>query len=309
TLTSLQKTDSSKQSSSVSSDFACKFLIMENVSPAVDEVTSMMNVKSHHEESNDLLSTRIGYATRTALKSCTKDFEKKVQEERKLYIDRDHDVKDKDEDSSAGSDRGLKKQKTGKDVEPPKGTKAKESQVHLKAPRGDAEDQPNVKTTLMDEWFKKLNKPPTPDRPWNDGKSIDSIPSQKWISNITKARQPPHTFDELMSTPIDFSAYVMHNLKIDNQTQEILKNPEGHEYPFDLSKPLSLIEAQGRQVVPADYFFNNDLEYLKDQTLHKFKEGDFPRLNQPDIKDLLLFLVQKKLSNLEQDVIFDLDVA
>ncbi|GJZ79450.1 hypothetical protein Tco_0644287 [Tanacetum coccineum] len=40
-------------------------------------------------------------------------------------------------------------------------------------------------------------------------------------------------------------------------------NPEDHEYPFDLSKPLSLIEAQGRQVVPADYFFNNDLEYLK----------------------------------------------
>ncbi|GKF46973.1 hypothetical protein Tco_0136775, partial [Tanacetum coccineum] len=77
----------------------------------------------------------------------------------------------------------------------------------------------------------------------------------------------------LMSTPIDFSAYVMHNL-----TQEILvwpainllkgtcksfmeleyhfeecykavtdqldwNNPEGHEYPFDLSKPLPLIEA------------------------------------------------------------------
>nr|GFC04949.1 hypothetical protein [Tanacetum cinerariifolium] len=40
-------------------------------------------------------------------------------------------------------------------------------------------------------------------------------------------------------------------------------NPEGHEYPFELSKPLPLIEAQGRQVVPADYFFNNDLEYLK----------------------------------------------
>ncbi|GJT31382.1 hypothetical protein Tco_0911657 [Tanacetum coccineum] len=40
-------------------------------------------------------------------------------------------------------------------------------------------------------------------------------------------------------------------------------NPEGHEYPFDLSKPPPLIEVQGRQVVPADYFFNNDLEYLK----------------------------------------------
>ncbi|GJS35821.1 hypothetical protein Tco_0534203 [Tanacetum coccineum] len=36
---------------------------------------------------DDLLSTRIRYATRTALESYTKEFEKKAQEERKLYID------------------------------------------------------------------------------------------------------------------------------------------------------------------------------------------------------------------------------
>ncbi|GKB64081.1 hypothetical protein Tco_0920267 [Tanacetum coccineum] len=42
--------------------------------------------------------------------------------------------------------------------------------------------------------------------------------------------------------------------------------------------------------------------------LYKFKEGDFPRLNLRDIEDLLLFLAQKKLSNLEKDVIFDLNV-
>nr|GEU47003.1 hypothetical protein [Tanacetum cinerariifolium] len=47
----------------------------------------------------------------------------------------------------------------------------------------------------------------------------------------------------------------------------------------------------------------------EDQTLHEFKEGDFSRLNLCDIKDLLLLLVQNKLSNLEQDVIFDLNVA
>nr|GFB16623.1 hypothetical protein [Tanacetum cinerariifolium] len=113
-----------------------------------------------------------------------------------------------------------------------------------------------------------------------------------------KERQPPCMFEELMGTPIDFLAYVMNRLKIDSLTQEILVrptfnmlkgtcksfakleyhfkecykavndqldwyNPEGREYPFDLSKPLSLIEDQGHQVVPADYFINNDLEYLK----------------------------------------------
>ncbi|GJX19696.1 hypothetical protein Tco_0222373 [Tanacetum coccineum] len=37
-------------------------------------------------------------------------------------------------------------------------------------------------------------------------------------------------------------------------------NLEGQEYPFDLSKSLPLIEVQDSQVVPVDYFINNDLE-------------------------------------------------
>ncbi|GJY33568.1 hypothetical protein Tco_0418037 [Tanacetum coccineum] len=544
TLTSSQKTDSFKQSSSVSSDFNSKFLILENVPPAVDEVASMINVKSHHEESStqapsllivhlttpsptptavptttsipalpdfsslfgfdqrvstleaelsqlkqaghsaqllesvkyqlptmvdDLLSIRIGHATRTALESYSKDFEKKAQEERKsdfatpviqstinkslenvvlaksssqpkstyeaaesltefelkkILLDKmersesyktAHEHKelyeglvisynlDKDLFSSYGNAYLLKRDRDDKDKDEDLSPKSSGKYVQADEPLfetadivmpqdqgGDTEDQPNIKTTPMDD-----------------------CPPQKWISNIAKARQPPRMFDELMSTPINFSTYVMHNLKIDNLTQEILvgtafnllkgtcksfveleyhfeecykavtdqldwNNPEGHEYPFDLSKPLSLIEAQGRQVVPADYFFNNDLKYLKggsssrkyttsttktkaakydniegikdmvlevskhdvfsrkriivvthvkvmkwygygyleeiiirreDQTLHKFKEGDFPRLNLHDIEDVLLLLVQKKLSNLEQDVIFDLNIA
>ncbi|GJR73683.1 hypothetical protein Tco_0086048 [Tanacetum coccineum] len=50
TLTSSQKTKSSKQSSSVSFDFASKFLILDNVPPVVDEVASMMNVTNHQKE-------------------------------------------------------------------------------------------------------------------------------------------------------------------------------------------------------------------------------------------------------------------
>nr|GFA15875.1 hypothetical protein [Tanacetum cinerariifolium] len=41
------------------------------------------------------------------------------------------------------------------------------------------------------------------------------------------------------------------------------KNPEGDRYPFDLSKPLPLQGPQGHRTVVVDYFFNNDLEYLK----------------------------------------------
>ncbi|GJV77414.1 hypothetical protein Tco_1508998 [Tanacetum coccineum] len=52
TLTSSQKTESFKQSSSVSSNFSSKFLILDNAPPVVDEVASMMNVKNRQEESS-----------------------------------------------------------------------------------------------------------------------------------------------------------------------------------------------------------------------------------------------------------------
>ncbi|GJX15871.1 hypothetical protein Tco_0216703 [Tanacetum coccineum] len=197
---------------------------------------------------------------------------------------RDREDKDKDGYPPVRSDQWLKKQKTRKDFEPSRGSKSKESKSSLskglQAQRchlnqgddlGNTNDQPNVEAALKDDWFKKPERPSTPDSYWNTTKTIDFIPPQTWISKIAKAEKPPLTSDELMSTPIDFSTYVMNNLKIENLIQEHLAvtnrlnwtNPEGHEYPFDLSKPLPLIEDQGCQVVPANYFINNDLVYQK----------------------------------------------
>ncbi|GKB57686.1 hypothetical protein Tco_0913872, partial [Tanacetum coccineum] len=380
TLTSLQKTKSSKQSSSVSSDFASKFLILENVPQTIDEVASMMNVKSHQEESStqapsiftipetaipktatthativpptismitplpqlmtptpapitastttlisalpdfsslfgfdqrvstletelsqlkqadlsaqvlkfvksqlptmidELLSTRIRYATRTALESYTKEFEKKAQEERKLYIDVvEKSVKDiiKDEvkttslvdfelkkilidkleknksyraaeehknlydalnksyqpdkdlfdsyDSQSSSSKGTKSQskssgKSGQAEELVFETADTEMSHDQRDDMGNTEDQPNVETTSKHDWFKKPERPPTPDPDWNVGKQIDFRPPHTWINQIAKAEKLILSFDELMSTPIDFSAFFMNHLKIDNLT-------------------------------------------------------------------------------------------
>ncbi|GJX78245.1 hypothetical protein Tco_0325056 [Tanacetum coccineum] len=228
-----------------------------------------------------------------------------------VTLKRGRDDQDKDEYPSAGSDQGMKRRKSSKDVEPSKGSKSKESKSsssskgtqsqpkslgktkHVEEPKfevadtemqqdqgnesGHIDDQPDNEAAPKHDWFQKPNKPPTPDRSWNKSKSVDFRPPRKWISTIAKARQPPRTFDELMGTPIDFSAYVMNRLKIDNLTQEILvglafnllkgscksfaeleyhfkecykavndrldwHNPEGHEYLFNLNKPLSLIK-------------------------------------------------------------------
>ncbi|GKA04833.1 hypothetical protein Tco_0683953 [Tanacetum coccineum] len=47
----------------------------------------------------------------------------------------------------------------------------------------------------------------------------------------------------------------------------------------------------------------------QDDVLYKFREGDFKRLRHEDIEDMLLLLVQDKLTNLNVDERFALNVA
>nr|GFD28817.1 hypothetical protein [Tanacetum cinerariifolium] len=101
-----------------------------------------------------------------------------------------------------------------------------------------------------------------------------------------------------MDTPVDFSAFLMNQLKVDTLTPELLAGPtyklrkgsykslvklefflkevykattdqldwnnlEGHQYPHNLLKPLPLIpNSRGRHVILFYHFINNDLEYL-----------------------------------------------
>nr|GFC25835.1 hypothetical protein [Tanacetum cinerariifolium] len=58
-----------------------------------------------------------------------------------------------------------------------------------------------------------------------------------------------------------------------------------------------------------DYGYLEEIVVRRDDNeLYKFKEVDFPRLNLCDIEDMLLLLVQKKLSNLDIDDRYDLGV-
>ncbi|GJV56869.1 hypothetical protein Tco_1457874 [Tanacetum coccineum] len=47
----------------------------------------------------------------------------------------------------------------------------------------------------------------------------------------------------------------------------------------------------------------------RDDQLYRFREGDFKRLHRQDIEDMLLLLVQGKLTNLNLDERFALNVA
>ncbi|GKA81132.1 hypothetical protein Tco_0787824 [Tanacetum coccineum] len=73
---------------------------------------------------------------------------------------------------------------------------------------GKTDETPSVKADPKD-WLKKLKRPPTPDPEWNTSKTVDDGPTQNWLSDLTKAEKPSKMFNELMSTPIDFTTFVL----------------------------------------------------------------------------------------------------
>ncbi|GKA21092.1 hypothetical protein Tco_0701081 [Tanacetum coccineum] len=199
-----------------------------------------------------------------------------------ISFKRRRDEEDKDEEPSAGSNQGSKRRRAGKEPESTRVTK----------------DQPDEETSQLPNWFQKPAKPPTPHCDWNKTLHDAHRPVQPWLSSLAQMEDPRELFNELMDTPLDFSAFVMNRIKVDTLTPELLagptfelmkgsckslveleyffeevykattdqlgwNNPEGQQYPHDLQKPLLVIpNSRGRRVIPFNHFINNDLAYL-----------------------------------------------
>ncbi|GJV86629.1 hypothetical protein Tco_1530567 [Tanacetum coccineum] len=109
---------------------------------------------------------------------------------------------------------------------------------------------------------------PTPDREWH----------------LTKT-----------STSHRFSDFMINRLKIDHLTQDLLTGPT-----YDLIKAQESVAVISIKIMK--FFGYSHLEEItvrrQDDVLYKFREGDFKRLRRQDIEDMLLLLVQGKLTNL-----------
>ncbi|GJY96733.1 hypothetical protein Tco_0513643 [Tanacetum coccineum] len=251
-----------------------------------------------------------------------------------FMLKRSQDDKDKDQDPSTRSDQGTKRRKSSKDVESSRDLKSKESKStssskELKLCQGNNDEQPNDEAASKVDQFKKPEQPLTPDPDWNKRQHVDFRPPQTWITNIARAENPPTSLDELMDTPIDFFMFVMNRINIINLTQELLVGPAFNllkgtcksrtelEYHFEeyfkaTTKRLNWhnLKVTSLKIKKRyDYDHLDEIEVRReDQQLYKFKEGDFPRLRLQDIEDMLLLLVQQKLTNLTIDKRFDLNV-
>ncbi|GJT60154.1 hypothetical protein Tco_1003687 [Tanacetum coccineum] len=115
------------------------------------------------------------------------------------------------------------------------------------------------------DWFKPPPRPETPGPDWNIVKTIDDALEQSWFKEMIQAEKPLLMFDELMST---CKSCVKLEYNIEECYRDLTDqlnwiNPEGHKSPVDMSKPLPLKDKEGRLTIPIEFFFNNDLEYLK----------------------------------------------
>nr|GEY21318.1 hypothetical protein [Tanacetum cinerariifolium] len=260
--------------------------------------------------------------------------------------------KDKDEDLSTGSDKVLKKINTSKNAEPSK--EEREFKVAGSDMPQDQEENPNN----------------------DDEEPKGKVASKRLAFKLLKG---------ISSNYVEFEYDFKECYKALSE-KLYWDNPEGGDYPFDLTKPLRLVMNGNRQMVPVDYFFNNDLKYLQgeiltmayttsltktkdaqydlpnikdmvpniwspvkvvydkyalwgishwrdqltrvevmrkhgyeylkeivvqrtDNDLYKCKKRDFLRLCMNDIEDMLLPVVQNRLTNLLGDDVFDFSIA
>ncbi|GJV62941.1 hypothetical protein Tco_1473769, partial [Tanacetum coccineum] len=206
-----------------------------------------------------------------------------------VLFKRCRDDEDEDKEPSTGSNRGSKRRRAGKEPESTSAPKEKTSKssgkskegskshhtstgkfaqaeepihtdkdleepTHQEFDTGFTEDQPIDETTQHHDWFQKPTKPPTPDRDWNKTLPAAHGLIQPWISSLARKEDTRDSFNELIDTPLDFSAFVMNRLKVDTLTPKLLA-----------SLTFKLMKGSCKSLVELEYFLEEVYKETTDQ--------------------------------------------
>nr|GEY12922.1 hypothetical protein [Tanacetum cinerariifolium] len=213
---------------------------------------------------------------------------------------RDEDA-DKDEEPSAGPERGSKRRREGKEPEsasaPSKSAAAEEptqTTFEMEEParpefETGADDQPIIESSQHPKWFSQQQKPPTPDRDWN--KTLPAIHRsiQLWISDLAKQTDSRSSFNELMDTPLDFFNFLINRLN-GRKRQQFYSFAVNRESARDVYSKRRIIVVTKLKIVEWHNYKHLDWITMRkdDDKIYKFKEGNFKRLHIQDIEDMLL---------------------
>nr|GEV30310.1 putative reverse transcriptase domain-containing protein [Tanacetum cinerariifolium] len=125
------------------------------------------------------------------------------------------DDADKDEEPSAGPDRGSKRRREGN--EPESANAPTETATRSTGRLPVRWKSPHIQSLTQ--------KPPSLDCNWNKTVSAIYGSIQPWISELAKQTDSRSSFNERMDTPLDFSNFLINQLKVDTLTPELLAGP------------------------------------------------------------------------------------
>ncbi|GJY95159.1 hypothetical protein Tco_0511520 [Tanacetum coccineum] len=297
-----------------------------------------------------------------------------------------------DKDIFESYDRGTKRRKSSKDAESSRDSRSKEKKssstskdasqsqhkhsskyAHAEDPShivddsvvqqdqefdtGNNDEQPADKEVTKDDWFKKPERPPTPDSDWNkrqhgkpypfdlskplplirDHRGRQIIPQDFFINNdleylkggdLSRRYSTYVTKTKAATYEIKWIKDLVHNLwsllKViyDKHAYWGISHwgpKRQHFYGFAANMTSSKDVYSRKRIITVtrlsimkkyNYGHLEEIEvYREDQKLYKFREGDFPRLRLQDIEDMLLLLVQQKLTNLTINERYALNVV
>ncbi|GJR51336.1 hypothetical protein Tco_1401857 [Tanacetum coccineum] len=227
-----------------------------------------------------------------------------------------NEVKNQLPKPTAGSDQGKKKKRKGKDSDPPKDYQASSSKKGKPLAKTSKDDKPvdaneNITEHIQERMlFQGIISSRTPipqletlDPEWTKDPSTDDAPEQTWFNNMVDVLKEPRTFDELMSTPLDFFKFATNRRKLDKLTKESRAGLQASQRHMQNVVSVKIDKQYGYG------YLEEIVVRIADRKLYTFKEGDFPNLHLNDIKDMLLLCAHNKIFNLEGDDLVDLVMA
>ncbi|GKE02686.1 hypothetical protein Tco_1390669, partial [Tanacetum coccineum] len=110
------------------------------------------------------------------------------------------------------------------------------------------DSSPTAPVINKTKWFKQSPRPATPKSPdpdWSKGQNADTEPLQNWFLELEKTAKAPTDFDDVLGSTFDFLNFIKYRLKNDTLTKADLE---------------------------VEFFFNQDLEYLRTGILEERKD-------------------------------------
>nr|GEZ31984.1 hypothetical protein [Tanacetum cinerariifolium] len=173
---------------------------------------------------------------------------------------RDDDA-DKDKEPSAGSDRGSKRRREGKEPKSTSAPREKATRTTRKSTQGSKSQQ---KTT---------SESASAEKPMQTTHDLEEPSHQEFVTDTLTLDLLAGPTYKLMKgsckslVELEFFLEEVYTVTTD---QLDYNNPEGQQYLHNLLKPIPLIpNSRGRHVILFDHFINNDLEYLRGGTFSR----------------------------------------